>query len=208
MDIVNPLIDSYLNRLLPERAPVFIEMEKRAHREDFPAVGPQVGVLLELLARAVGAKYILELGSGFGYSGLWLAKALPPDGKIILTDLEEKNRKLAEKNFKRLGMEELLDFRVENAMQVLTEEPGPFDIIYNDVDKEDYVHVLELAHPRLRKGGLFISDNSLWEGKVTEEEPDEVTRHIQEFNRRLAKHQGFLAAQIPLRDGLAVAIKV
>jgi caffeoyl-CoA O-methyltransferase len=208
IDIIHPAIERYLDELLPDREPWFIDMEKMAEEKDFPAVGPQVGMLLEILARSINARRIMELGSGFGYSGLWFARALPSDGYLLLTDFEEKNQRLAEENFKKAGKSSIMEFRVGDALQLLKEEKGPYDIIFNDVDKEFYPQVIEPVYQRLRKGGLFITDNTLWYGRVTQPNPDETTAFIQEFNRRLKVHKGFLTTQIPLRDGLSVSIKI
>ncbi len=208
IDIVHPTIERYLDELLPDREPWFIEMEKMAEEEDFPAVGPQVGMLLEILARSINARRIMELGSGFGYSGLWFARALPPDGYLLLTDFEEKNQRLAEENFKKAGKSSIMEFRVGDALHLLKEEKGPYDIIFNDVDKEFYPQVIEPVYHLLRKGGLFITDNTLWYGRVTQPHPDDTTAFIQEFNRRLKAHKGFLTTQLPLRDGLSVSIKI
>ena len=208
MEIISPSIENYLAGLIPPRNVVLLDMENRAKREDFPAVGPQVGMLLELLARAIKAERIIELGSGFGYSGLWLAKALPPQGKIILTDENQDNLKSAVKNFERMGLLEKMEYRLGNALEIFAQETGPFDLVFNDVDKEDYPQVIKLAHPRLRKGGLLVTDNTLWSGMVAENEPDETTRFILEHNRILAEHQGFLTVQLPLRDGISVSLKL
>ena len=207
MFIVDPAIEKYLDSLLPERNPVFLEMEKRAEKENFPAVGPHVGLLLQLLTRMISARNVLELGSGYGYSALWIAQALPESGRIILTDLSEKHHKAAIKYFKRLKLDHLMEFRVKNAVTVLAEETGPFDLIFNDVDKEESPEALELSHARLREGGLFVTDNTLWYGQVTQDEVDETTVKIKEFNCKLAAHPGFQTVQIPLRDGVSISIK-
>lgn len=210
IDIVNPKIEKYLDDLLPAREPWFLEMEKKAEEEDFPAVGPQVGMLLEILARSVNAKRIMELGSGFGYSGLWFARALPEDGYLLLSDFEEKNRQLAEENFKRAGKDRIMEFRVGDALELLKQEKGPYDIIFNDVDKEFYPRLIEPVYQLLRKGGLFITDNTLWYGRVVpgNPEPDEAAHFIREFNSRLMSHKGFLTTILPVRDGVSVSIKV
>jgi predicted O-methyltransferase YrrM len=208
MHLVNRVIQRYLETLLPNRPSVIRELEERARRENFPAVGPQEGALLELLARAINARRVIDLGSGYGYSGLWLARGMAPDGKIILTDSREENKIEAQRNFAQAGLERMLDFRVGNALEIFASESGPFDLVFNDVDKEDYPKVINFAYERLRSGGLFITDNTLWDGKVTKRKPDETTRAIIEFNRRLAEYEGFLTVQIPLRDGVAVSVKI
>ncbi len=207
INIVHPAVEEYLDRLLPGREPWFVEMEDDAHDEDFPIIGPQVGRLLEVLARGIGARRVMELGSGFGYSGLWFARALPADGYLLLTDFEESNRRLAEENFQRAGKSGLMEFRVGDALTILKNVEGPFDIIFNDIDKELYPMVIEPVYRLLRPGGLFITDNTLWYGRVTNPHADEATASVQEFNRRLKEHKGFLTVQLPLRDGVSLSIK-
>jgi predicted O-methyltransferase YrrM len=210
IDIVNPNVDKYLQDLLPAREPWFLEMEELAKAEDFPAIGPQVGRLLEVLARSIRAERIMELGSGFGYSGLWFARALPENGYILLSDFEAKNRELAETFFRMAGKQQLMQFRVGDALTLLEQEKGPYDIIFNDIDKELYPAVIEPVHRLLRSGGLFITDNTLWEGKVCTDNPeeiDETTAAVLEFNRRLKAHPGFVTTWLPLRDGVSVSVK-
>jgi predicted O-methyltransferase YrrM len=211
LDIVNPKINEYLDRLLPRRDPWFMEMEAKAAVEDFPAIGPQVGVLLEMLARSIKATRIMELGSGFGYSGLWFARALPENGYVLLTDFEEDNRELAEKYFEQAGKRHLMEFKTGDALKLLSEEKGPYDIIFNDIDKEFYPKVIEPVYRLLRPGGLFITDNTLWEGKVIQEPPeeiDELTAAVKDFNQRLKSRGGFLTTWLPLRDGISVSMKM
>ena len=208
MDIVNPEIETYLEGLLPPRDRIFREMEKDAAERKFPAVGPQVGMFLELLARGVGAKRVLELGSGYGYSALWFARGMGKDSELVLSDFDGKKRDQAIRNLQRAGYEGKLTFEVGDARVLMGRIEGPFDIVFNDIDKEFYPLVVEPTHRLLREGGLFITDNSLWYGKVVMAEPDEATRAVKEFNRLLKEHPGFLTVQLPLRDGLCVAVKV
>lgn len=210
IDIINPEINGYLESLLPERDPWFVEMEEMAEKEDFPAVGPQVGILLEILARSIGAKRIMELGSGFGYSGLWFSRALPGDGYILLTDFEDKNRRLAQQFFKKAGKEHLLEFKVGDALMLLDQEEGVFDIVFNDVDKEFYPRVIDPAYHLLRPGGLLISDNTLWRGQVAQKGKalDDTTAAVKEFNHCLKEHKGFLTSWLPVRDGVSMSIKL
>ncbi|MBU0517387.1 O-methyltransferase [bacterium] len=208
MLITPPEIEVYLDNLLAKRHPVFLEMEARAAREDFPAIGPQVGSLLELLVRSVGAKQVIDLGSGYGYSALWLAKAVAPQGRVILTEASEVNLCDAKRYFERAGLIASAEFRLGNAVDIFKQETGPFDIIFNDVDKEDYCEVITLAFERLRPGGLLITDNTLWYGEVVKADPDETTEAILRHNRILAEHEGFVTTQLPLRDGVSISLKL
>ncbi|MCP5046283.1 MAG: methyltransferase domain-containing protein [bacterium] len=173
MDIVSPPVNKYLEGLLHQRDPWLAEMEAEAEERDFPAIGPLVGTMLELLARSVGAKRIMELGSGFGYSGLWFARALPEDGYILLSDFKEENRQKAEKYFDMAGKRHLMEFKTGDAMTLLGEDKGPYDIIFCDLDKLFYPKVIEPVFGLLRTGGLFITDNTLWSGRVAKDPPDE-----------------------------------
>jgi predicted O-methyltransferase YrrM len=210
LEVVNPEIEEYLETLLPEREPWFLEMEKIAAEEDFPAVGPQVGLLLEILARSIHAVRVMDLGAGFGYSGLWLARALPADGYLLLSDFDEKKLKLAGKYFKQAGLHKIAEFRAGDALTLLEQEHQPYDLIFNDVDKEFYPQIIEPAYRLLRPGGLFVTDNTLWHGRVARksQQPDDTaTPFVREFNNRLKMHKGFLTVQVPLRDGISISIK-
>ncbi len=208
MDIVNPEIEEYLDGLLPQRDPLFLEMESMAAERKFPAVGPRVGMFLELLARGIGAERVLELGSGYGYSALWFARGMGRHGELVLSDFDGEKREMALRYLRRSGFEGNVTFEVGDALDLMKRIEGPFDIVFNDIDKEFYPQVTEPAFGLLREGGLFITDNSLWYGKVVSPEPDEATRAVLEFNRRLKEHPGFLTVQLPLRDGLCVAVKL
>lgn len=209
IEITNHKIEQYLEQLLPTREPWFLEMEELARKKNFPAVGPQVGTLLELMARSIKAERIMEMGSGYGYSGLWFAKALPKDGYLLLTDFEEENRKQAEKYFHMAGQTHLMEFKTGDALSLLAEEKEPFDIIFNDIDKELYPAVIDPVHRLLRPGGLFITDNTLWEGNLVQDPgtDDAPSAAVRLFNEKLKNHPGFLTSWLPLRDGISISSK-
>ena len=208
MDILNPRIKDYLEKLTPERDPILTEMETLAIQKNFPIIGPLVGRLLALLAKGTGAKRILELGSGYGYSAYWFANAIGRNGKVICTDGDPRNRERALDFLSRAGLEDKIDFRVGDALSIIDELVGEFDLILNDIDKESYPRALHKAVPRLRKGGILISDNVIWSGRVVEKNPDSATRSILEFNRLLYTSPELLTTIIPLRDGVSVSIKI
>lgn len=207
MDIIDPKIERYLETLVTGKNPLLARLEDRAAREKFPIVGPLVGSLLALMSRSIGARRIMELGSGFGYSGIWFAETLPSDGTIIMTDFADSHREEALSNFRKAGIECHRDFLVGNALDLLSGVRGLLDIVFNDVDKEDYPLVVDPAYEKLRSGGLLITDNTLWYGKVVDKPADRTTEAIQLFNRKLADHEGFHTVHIPLRDGVSISIK-
>jgi caffeoyl-CoA O-methyltransferase len=207
--ITKPIIDEYMLSILPPRDSILQEMEAQAAERDIPIVGPAVGRVLYQYARLINAKKVFELGSAIGYSTLWFARAVGEDGEVFYTDSDPKNADEASGYFRRAGVAERIHVGMGDALEQLAQRQREFDIIFNDVDKEYYPRVLEMAPNHLRRGGLFITDNVLWSGRVTEESAsDKDTRAIQEFNQRLYAMKDFFTTILPLRDGLAVAVKV
>jgi caffeoyl-CoA O-methyltransferase len=207
--IVQEPVEQYLYDLLPPRDEVLAEMEAEAARRKIPIVGPAVGRLFQLLAWISGARTVFEMGSAIGYSTIWWARGLGREGRVIYTDGDPKNAEQARRNFERAGVAERVQLRTGDALELLSEhKPESLDIIFNDVDKEDYPRVLRLAVPRLKPGGLFVSDNVLWHGRVAEKQPQQAsTRAIQEFNRLLYSSRELFSVIMPLRDGVGVAVK-
>lgn len=208
MEIVNAAIESYLKSLLPERDSVLHDMELFAQGKDFPIIGPLVGRLLCQLAMLTQAKKIFELGSGFGYSAVWFSRGMQSGGKVICTDGSQENATRAQNFFKKAGIEERVDFRVGDALSLLEQEPGPFDIVLNDIDKHEYPQAFPKAIAKLRKGGLLITDNVLWYGKVVSRDADRSTQGILEFNHLAYQSKKVHTVIIPLRDGVAVSMKL
>jgi len=206
--IITPSVDRYMDSLLPERDAVLAKMERQAVQRDIPIVGPAVARVLFQYARLIGAKKVFEMGSAIGYSTIWWARAVGEGGKVFYTDGDPKNAAEARDYFQQAGVQSRIHIAVGDALELLSEQKQEFDIIFNDVDKEDYPRVLHLVSSRLRKGGLFITDNVLWSARVTNPNAkEESTRAIQEFNRRLYSMQEFFTTILPIRDGLAVAVK-
>jgi predicted O-methyltransferase YrrM len=201
-------VDDYLYSMLPKRSEVLAEMEDYATQHSIPIVGPAVASVLQQLALMINARTVFELGSAIGYSTIWWAQAVGDKGRVIYTDGDKKNAERARGYFTRAGVANRITLHTGDALEVLSEQKQEFDIIFNDVDKEDYPRVLRLVAPRLRRGGLFITDNVLWSGHVAEKNPtDARTKAILEFNRKLYDSKEFYTTILPIRDGLAVALK-
>jgi predicted O-methyltransferase YrrM len=185
-------VDDYLYSMLPTRGDVLVEMEEYATKHNIPIVGPAVARILEQLALMINAHIVFELGSAIGYSTIWWARAVGENGHVFYTDGDSKNAERARGYFARAGVSERIILHTGDALEFLSEQKQEFDIIFNDVDKDDYPRVLRLVAPRLRKGGLFITDNVLWNGRVAEKNPKESsTKAILEFNRKLADSPEF-----------------
>jgi caffeoyl-CoA O-methyltransferase len=206
--ITVPAVEDYLYSLLPSRDEVLTEIEAEAAKRKIPIVGPAVGRILYQLALMIGAKTVFELGSAIGYSTIWWARAVGETGRVIYTDGDRKNAEEARRYFDRAGVSQRITLKTGDALELLSEDKQEFDVIFNDVDKEDYPRVFKLALPHLRKGGLFVTDNVLWSGKVTQKSPAEAsTKAILEFNRLLYGSQDLFTTILPIRDGVAVAVK-
>ena len=201
-------VEDYLYSMLPARDEVLMEIEKEAEKNKVPIVGPAVARVLYQLAMISRAKTVFEMGSAIGYSTIWRARAVGKDGRVVYTDGDRKNADKAQKYFERAGVADRITVHVGDALELLSEQKEAYDVIFNDVDKEDYPRVLRLAVPKLRSGGLFITDNVLWSGRVAKKDPSEAsTKAILEFNRALYANSDLFTTILPIRDGVAVAVK-
>ena len=207
-DIVFPRIEQYLESLETTRDGVLTEMERQAAERDFPIVGPLVGRMLCLLAKSIGARRILELGSGYGYSAYWFARALPDDGELILTEGSAKNLAQAKEFFHQGGVRCRVQFELGDAFEILDRLPGEFDIILNDVDKQQYPKAFHQAVPRVRRGGYFLSDNMLWGGRVVHDHSEPTTKGVLELTRLLFQAPNLYTIILPIRDGVSVSLKL
>jgi predicted O-methyltransferase YrrM len=208
MQILHPKIAEHLRRLAATRDPILLRMERIAWRRGFPIIGPEVGALLWQLAMISKARRILELGSGFGYSASWLARGLARGGQIICTDTSQDNADEATIYFRRQRIQPRIRFLVGDALGLIDRLPGTFDLILNDVDKEDYPRAFRNIVPRLRRGGILVSDNMLWDGRVVQEERSPSTRGILRYTGMLYGSNELLTTLLPLGDGLAVSVKL
>lgn len=204
-------VERYLYGALPERDEVLRAIEAEAEKRKIPIVGPAVGRVLHQLALALRAKTVFEMGSAVGYSTIWWARAVGENGRVIYTDGDKKKANEARGYFEKAGVAGRIDVRVGDALEILSEQkPGAFDIIFNDVDKEDYLRAFKLAVPRVRSGGLFITDNVLWRGEVAnpEKSSDKRAKIMAEYNRLLYGSRELFTTILPLRDGVAISLKL
>jgi caffeoyl-CoA O-methyltransferase len=201
-------VEDYLYSLLPARDEVLTEMEEKAAKRNIPIVGPAVGRILHQLALTSGAQNIFEMGSAIGYSTIWWARALGDAGRVIYTDGDRKNADEARGYFDRAGVANNINIKIGDALELLSEQTQQFDVIFCDVDKEDYPRAFRVALPRLRRGGLFVADNVLWSGRIAQTKPtDASTKSIQEFNRLLYGSPELFTTILPIRDGVSISVK-
>jgi len=210
MDILAPEISRYLDDLVPERPAELQEMERIAESTNFPIIGPASGQLCYLVARLIGARRIFELGSGFGYSTAWFARAVRENGggevHHVVWDADLSDR--ARKHLDQLGYADLVRYHVAEAVETLRATEGPFDLIFNDITKRDYPASIDAILPKLRRGGVLIIDNMLWSGRIldaADQSPD--TEGVRAVTRRIMESSDWIASIVPVRDGVLVAYR-
>ncbi len=208
MSLLHPDLPAYLDGLVPPRPAELQAMEAEAARTDFPIIGPACGQLCYLLTRLVGARSVFELGSGFGYSTAWFALAVRDNGggAVHHTVWDEELSQRARTHLSTLGVSGLVRFNVGEAVAALREAKGPFDVIFNDIDKAGYPASLPVIASRLRPGGLMIVDNLLWSGRIFDQaDRSEQTEAIRAFTRLVTRDPHWTASIVPIRDGVLVA---
>ena len=204
--IVNPEIERYMNSLLPPRDAVLAEMEKEATRRQIPIIGPAAARVLAQLVMISGAKRIFELGSAIGYSTIWLARAAGAGAEVHYSDGSAENAREARGYFERAGVASVIQVHVGDALASLAQTSGQFDFIFNDVDKEGYPAVLQAVPERLKRGGIFATDNTLWHERVLNPR-EETDRAVVDFNRKLYESSQFFTTLLPVRDGISIGVK-
>jgi predicted O-methyltransferase YrrM len=211
--IVPDAIERYLAHLNRAGNPILDDIARGNEARRLPLVDAEVGALLRVLATAVGASRILEIGTAIGYSGIWLASALPPEGMLLTMEMSEERAREARENFARARLADRVSVIVGDAQLKISKVAGPFDLIFQDGDKQLYTPLLDRLVALLRPGGLLITDNVLWDGEVApgftdapQRDPAE-TRAIAEYNERVASHPELITAIVPLRDGVSISVK-
>lgn len=208
-------VEDYLTALaeVEQADPLLDAMEARAKEHGFPIVGRATGRFLELAARSVGARRVMELGSGYGYSAYWFTRAVGDGGEVICTDGDPENARLAEGYLTDAGVWDRVRYRVGDALAGFAAETGDFDVVYCDVDKDGYPDCWRAARDRIRVGGLWLCDNVIWGGHVAtggerEGVPAGYTAAIREHNRMVAEDARYVGSIVPIRDGVMAALRV
>ncbi len=203
-------VQDYLTSLIPPREPELQKMEDYAEKNDFPIIGPVCGYYCYQVARMINARTIFELGSGYGYSTAWFAKAIKENGGGVVhhTVWDEELSERAAGHLSALGSNDVVEFHIAEAVQTLRQEEGPFDIIFNDIDKEGYPDSLPVIKEKLRHGGVLIVDNMLWHGQTLDpNDHEESTEAVRRFTRDITTDLDWIVSLIPARDGMVVAYK-
>jgi predicted O-methyltransferase YrrM len=206
-------LDRYVADLFAPEDDLLRDLRDEMARRGFPdiAVSASQGALLGVLLAAVGARRVLEIGTLGGYSAIWMARALPAGGRLITLEVDPDRAAFAREFAARAGLDDRIDVRVGAAIEsiraMIDAGEAQFDACFIDADKENYPAYLDHAFELVRTGGLVLADNVFWNGRILDEDPpDEGTRAILEFNRRLATDERIRATLVPVRDGLAVGV--
>ncbi len=211
----------------PDPDETLVEMDEFAQREDFPNVGPDVGAVLRLIARMTGARRVFEFGSGYGYSAYWFAQALPDDGEVVLTEVDENELDLARDYMERGGYDDVATYELGDALETVERHEGPFDVVLIDHQKERYPEAFEAIRPKVPVGGAVVADNAMRAGPlefetlltVLESEEDrertdllsdanDMTRGVAEYLRTVRRDDDFETVVLPLGEGIAVSYRV
>jgi predicted O-methyltransferase YrrM len=209
-DLIAPAVAAHLDGLVPPRPAELQAMEAEAARSDFPIIGPAAGYFCYLLARLGGARTVFELGSGFGYSTAWFARAVQENGggTVHHTVWDADLSARARAHLDKLGLGHLVRYTVGESVQALREAAGPFDLVFNDIDKAGYPEALAAIRDKLRPGGLLIADNLLWHGRIFDpSDRSSDTVGVRNFTRLVTQDAGWIASIVPIRDGLLVAVR-
>ncbi len=212
--IVPDLVEQYLAGLNRLADPLLLDIARYGEEQDLPLIDAEVGGLLRVIVMAVRGRRLLEIGTAIGYSGIWLAGALPADGMLLTMERDPKRARMARDNFVRAGLADRVSVIVGDAKRMLQKVSGPFDVIFQDGSKQLYLPLLDRLVELLRPGGLLITDNVLWDGEVVPgfvERPTrqaEDTQAIAAYNERISAHPQLRTSVIPLRDGVALSVKI
>lgn len=206
----NDQLRDYLDSLVPERPAEVQAMEAYAREHNFPIIGPASGHFCYQVARMIGARRVFELGSGYGYSTAWFAKAVQENGggEVYHVVWDEKLSQQARGHLSALGYDDIIKYRVSEAVQALRETEGPFDLIFNDIDKQGYPESLAVIAEKLRPGGVFIFDNMIWSGRIFDnDDQSPSTQSVRKSTQQITTSPEWVASLIPIRDGLMLGYK-
>lgn len=204
-------LGAYVRRLFAREDEVLRATQAAADDAGLPRIQlpPATARAVQVLVRATGGRRVLEVGTLGGYSAVWLARALAPDGRLVTIEGDERHAAVAKRSLDRAGVASRVDVRVGDGLAEMAAlaPDGSFDAVFVDADKERYAAYLDEAARLLRPNGLFLADNAFWKGRVLAPRPGGRSEHVHRFNERLAADARFTATLLPVGDGLAVGVR-
>ncbi|WP_255169833.1 O-methyltransferase [Natrononativus amylolyticus] len=220
MSVLTDEIGRFVRAAGPEPDETLREMDAYAEEQGFPHVGPEVGGFLRLLARMTDAERIFEFGSGYGYSAYWFAGALPVDGEIVLTEVDEDELEMARGYMAEGGYDDIARYELGDAMETVGRYDGPFDVVLIDHQKHRYRDALEVVKPKIPVGGAIVADNAIRAGIIQFEklleiaeggEPEDVNEHtrgVADYLEAVRADSDFETVVLPLGEGIAVSYRI
>ena len=205
--MLDPKVQGYLERLQATSDRIQREMEAEGKRRGFPIIGPLVGRLCAQWTLGIGARTVFEMGSGFGYSTLHFARAVGHGGRVVHTDGDRDLSAEARAWLEQAGVVDRIEFRVGDAIDLLRRDRGTFDVVFIDVDKHQYPEAWTVAREHVTVGGVILTDNTLWQGKVVGPARDAATRGVRDYNKLAFNDPDFHTTLVPIRDGLTVSLR-
>ncbi|MGQ3412442.1 O-methyltransferase [Natrinema sp. LN54] len=219
-DVLTDEIARFVRAAGPDPDETLIEMDEFAAAEGFPHVGPEVGAFLRFVARLNGAGRVFEFGSGYGYSAYWFAEALPDDGEIVLTEVDEDELELAREYMAAGGYDDVSRYELGDAMATIDRYDGPFDVVLIDHQKERYADAFEAVRSKIPVGGVVVADNAITASVVEFDDllewaegtaPADVNEHTQgviDYLETVRADPAFETIMVPLGEGIAVSYRV
>jgi predicted O-methyltransferase YrrM len=204
---LNEELYNYIVSTFANEDAVLKQVVDQTASKKFPLIqiSPENGKFLYLLIKMINAKRVLEIGTLTGYSTIWMARALPVEGKLITLEIDPKHAEEAKKNFKKAGLDSKIELILDSAIQSLDKiENEKFDFVFIDADKTGYPAYFDKVIGMMNKGGLITADNTLRDGDVVKENPDEGTKAVQEFNKKVANDPRVESLLVPISDGVTV----
>lgn len=203
-------LQDYLTGLVPPREPEMQRMEDYANQTGFPIIGPVAGYACYQVARLIGARSVFEMGSGYGYSTAWFARAVKENGGDVVHHVvwDQKLSDMAARHLGLLGYDGMIQYHVGEAVAALQARSDTFDLIFCDIDKKGYPAALPVIKSHLRQAGVLLIDNIIWHGRVFDDRDSSAdTNGVREFTRLITHDLDWIATVLPLRDGVMVAYK-
>ena len=203
--IVDPRVEKYAEEHTSPDGELFERLAAETHEKTTAPqmmVGRLEGRFLGTLVRTLRARRVLELGTFTGYSSISMALARPTDGRVITCDVNKETTAIARRYAEEAGVADRIDYRLGPGLETIAQLDGPFDLVFIDADKPNYLNYYEATLPLLADGGLMVVDNTLWSGRVVEDDDDENTRAIKDFNDHVTSDQRVENVLLTVRDGM------
>lgn len=213
MDFIDDELVNYVEKHTTAESEVLYDLNRNTNLNVLqPRMlsGHLQGRVLSMISKMIQPQNILEIGTYTGYSAICMAEGLKENGKLYTIDINEELETMAKSYFSKAGVQDKIDFRIGNALEIIPQIDAEFDLVFIDADKHNYINYFNLVIDKVRKGGFIIADNVLWSGKVlkNDDELDEDTKTLKAYNKMIQESDKVENVLLPIRDGLMVARKI